>query len=401
LLTLRGPSGPRRGADLRNLGIIQDGAVLIADGLIREVGPSRRLENLALARGAEEIDASGRVVMPGFVDSHAHLAGGPARVSDYQMRMGGATEEQIAHAGGGALAAARAIQELSPRALETLALRALEEAVRHGTTAVEAKSGLGITDPGEVKILRVYAGLRELPLTFVSTFLATRVPPEFGERLLPMLRRRKLAQFAETRCEEGAFTLAQACRYLSLARELGLGLKVSAKQRLHPDAIAMAVEMGAISVSGLVDASERDAMLLARSETIATLLPGAAFHLGTEHYAPARMLIDHGAAVALASGYHPYDCPSQNMQMTIALACRTLQMTAAEAIAASTINAAHALRRAASIGSIEAGKSADLLMLSVPDYRELPYHFGVNLVDLVTSRGTVLVERSGIKWPVR
>jgi imidazolonepropionase len=401
LLTLRGPSGPRRGTDLRNLGIIQDGAVLIADGLIREVGPSRRLENLALARGAEEIDASGRVVMPGFVDSHAHLAGGPARVTDYEMRIGGATEEQITHAGGGAPAAARAIHELSPRALETLALRALEEAVRHGTTALEAKSGLGITDAGEVKILRVYAGLRELPLTLVPTFLATRVPAEFGERWLPILRRRRLAEVAEARCEEGAFTPAQACRYLSLARELGLGLKVSAKERLHPEAIAMALEAGAISVSGLVDASERDAMLLAQSQTIAILLPGSAFHSGTERYPPARMLIDHGAAVALGTGYHPQDSPSQNMQMTIALACRTLQMTAAEAIAASTINAAHAVRRAGSVGSIEAGKSADLLMLSVPDYRELPYHFGVNLVDLVTCRGTVLVERSEVKWPVR
>src|SRR5271170_3537555 len=228
LLTLRGPSGPRRGADLRNLGIIQDGAVLIADGLIREVGPSRRLENLALARGAEEIDASGRVVMPGFVDSHAHLAGGPARICDHEMRLGGATEEQIAHAGGGPLAAARAIHELSPRTLETLALRALEGAVRHGTTALEAKSGLGITDAGEVKILRVYAGLRELPVTLVPTFLATRVPPECGERLLPMLRRRRLAEFVEIRCEEGAFTPAQVCRYLTMARELGLGLKMSA-----------------------------------------------------------------------------------------------------------------------------------------------------------------------------
>jgi imidazolonepropionase len=405
LLTLRGPSGPRRGTDLRNLGIIQDGAVLIADGLIREVGPSRRLENLALARGAEEIDASGRVVMPGFVDSHAHLAGGPARVSDYEMRMGGATEEQIAHAGGGSLAAARAIHELSPRTLETLALRALEEAVRHGTTALEAKSGLGLTDAGEMKMLRVHAGLRELPVTVVSTFLATRVPQQFGERLLPMLRRRKLAEFAEIQYdvgfEEAGFTPEQACRYLSTARALGFGLKLNAGPRSNPATIAAAVEIGAASVGHVADATEHDAMLLARSATIATLMPGAVFHAEAQRSATARMLIDHGAAVALASGYHPCDCPSQNMQMTIALACRTLQMTAAEAIAASTINAAHALRRDASIGSIEAGKSADLLMLSVPDYRELPYHFGVNLVDLVTSRGTVLVERSGVKWPVR
>jgi imidazolonepropionase len=401
LLTLRGPSGPRRGADLRNLGIIQDGAVLIADGLIREVGPSRRLENLALARGAEEIDASGHVVMPGFVDSHAHLAGGPARVSDHEMLIGGATDEQIAHAGGGRLAVARGIQELSPRALETLALRALEEAVRHGTTALEAKSGLGITDAGEVKILRVHAGLRELPVTLVSTFLATEVPPEFGERFLPMLRRRKLAEFAEARCEEGAFTPEQACRYLTLARELGFGVKLNTGPRRNPGAIAAAVEIGAASVGHVAEANERDAMLLAGSTTIATLIPAAVFHEERPRSATARTLIDNGAGVALATGYHPYECPSQNMQMTIALACRTLQMTAAEAIAASTINAAYAVGRAASIGSIESGKSADLLMLSVPDYRELPYHFGVNLVDLVTSRGTVLVERSEVKWPVR
>ncbi len=405
LLTLRGPSGPRRGADLRNLGIIQDGAVLFSDGLIREVGPTRRLENLALARGAEEIDASSRVVMPGFVDSHAHLACGPARASDYEMRMGGATDEQIARAGGGPLAAARAIHELSSRTLETLALRAIEEAVRHGTTALEAKSGLGITEAGEMKILRVHAALRELPVTLVSTFLATRVPTEFGRRLLPALRRRKLAEFAEVRCgaglEEAAFTPEQACRYLSLACELGFGLKLNAGPRSNPCAIALAVEMGAASVGHVAEATERDAMLLVRSSTIVTLMPGVQFQAETRRSATARRLIDGGAAVALASGYHPCGCPSQNMQMTIALACRTLQMTAAEAIAASTMNAAHAIGRSASIGSIEAGKSADLLMLSVPDYRELPYHFGVNLVDLVTSRGAVLVERSGVKWPIR
>jgi imidazolonepropionase len=368
LLTLRGPSGPRRGADLRNLGIIQDGAVLIADGLIREVGPSRRLENLALARGADEIDASGRVVMPGFVDCHAHLAGGDP--------------------------------ELSPRTIEALALRVLEQAVRHGTTAVEAKSGLGITEPGELKILRVYAALRELPLTLAPTFVAATVRPDF-ERLLPVLRRRKLAEFAEIRCEEGGFTPEQLCRFLTLAREAGLGLKVSAGHPAAPNTIAMAVETRAVTVDGVEDLAEHEAMLLSRSATIATELPGTLFERGIARSPAARMLIDNGAAVALASGYHPCDCPSQNMQMTIALACRTLQMTAAEAIAASTINAAHAMRREASIGSIESGKSADLLMLSVPDYRELPYHFGVNLVDLVMCRGAVLVERSEVRWPVR
>jgi imidazolonepropionase len=344
LLTLRGPSGPRRGTDLGNLGIIQDGAVLIADGLIVEVGPSRRLENLALARGAEEIDASGSVVMPGFVDSHINLLRG-------------------------------ATQELSPRALKTLALRTVEEAVRCGTTAMGAKSA-------DLKILRVHSALGELPLTFVSTFFAAGLAVELAERLLPMVRRRKLAEFAEVGCGDGTV--------LAKARELGLGLKAGA------GAIAIATQMGTISVDDVVEVSERDAMLLGHSETIAILSPGIAFHPEAERHALARMLIDNGAAVALGSGFR-----AANLQMSIALACNAMSMTPAEAIVASTINGAHAMRRAASIGSIEAGKSADLAILGVPDYRELPYHFGVNLVNLVMIRGAVLVERSKVMWPVR
>src|SRR5260370_29197639 len=223
LLTLRGPSGPRGGADLRNLGLIQDGAVLIAGGVIRDVGPSRRLENLALARNAEEIDASGRVVMPGFVDSHAHLVGGPARMLDYEMRMAGATQAQIAQAGGGILALARAIQDLSPRTLEAQARHVVEEAVRHGTTTLEAKSGFGLTEAGEIKILRVHAMLRKLPIATVSTLFISGIPPDFQgnsdryidfvcSHILPLVKRRNLAEFADIRCEGGAFTAAQLRR---------------------------------------------------------------------------------------------------------------------------------------------------------------------------------------------
>lgn len=377
MLTLRGPAGPRRGTDLRNLGIIQDGAVLIADGLIVEVGPSRRLENLALSRGAEEIDASGCVVMPGFVDSHMQVVGGAPGL-------------------------ARPIHEISPRALETLAQRVVEEAVRNGTSAMEAKSGVSLTEAEELKILRVHAELRELPLTFVSTFVAAGLPLDLAERLLPLVRRRKLAEFVEMRWEDGAFTRAQVCRFLTLARELGLGLKMSAGPRCsNPGAIAMATEMGATCVNDVVDVTERDAMLLAQSETIATLPPAVQFDREDRRYAPARMLIDHGAAVALASGCRAESAPSPNMQVTIALACRAMNMSAAEAIAAATINGAHAMLRSRSVGSIEAGKSADLAILGVPDYRELPYHLGVNLVNLVMIRGTVRVERSEVTWPVR
>lgn len=373
LLTLRGPSGPRRGADLQNLGIIQDGAVLIADGVIREVGPSRRIENLALARGAEEIDASGRVVMPGFVDCHMDLVG--------------------------AAGLARPVHELSPRLLEAHALRTIEEAVRNGSTALEAKSGIASTEAEQLKILRVHAALRELPLPVVSTFAAGCGSWHFAERLLSLIRRRKFAEFAEIHWDDNEDFRDHACRFLTAARELGLGLKWNVGAHTSSSALAAAIEMGAVTAGILVDARACDALLLAGSATIATLAPAAIFLREMERSDVARTLIDRGAAVALATGYHFCECPSQSMQMTIGLACRMLQMSAAEAITASTINAAHAIRRAESIGSIECGKRADVLMLSVPDYRELPQHFGVNLVDFVMSRGAVLVERSQIQWP--
>jgi imidazolonepropionase len=347
LLTLRGPKGPRRGTDLQNLGIIADGSVLIADGLIAEVGPSRRLENLAQARGADEIDASGCVVMPGFVDSHVQLV--------------------------------RAPFELSPRVLKTLALRVVDEAVRCGTTAMEAASA-------DLKILRVHAALKELPFTFVSTFVAAGDSTELLERLLQLVRRRKLAEFAEINGEDREL--------LAKVRDLGLGVKV--RPGTAPDPIATAVHIGASVVNDVTEATERDAMLLSQSQTIATLSPTVAFNRETQRYAPARMLIDNGAAVALATGVHPI-----NMQTTVGLACCAMNMTAAEAITASTINGAYAIRRAESVGSLEVGKSADLAMLTVPDYRELPYHLGVNLVNMVMIRGAVRVERSEVKWPVR
>jgi imidazolonepropionase len=390
LLTLHGPNGPRRGADLRNLGLIQDGSVLIVDGLIADAGPSRRVENLALARQAKEIDATGRLVMPGFVDSHTQLVAGPAR--------------------GGTLAVARTIQELSPRTLQAHARRAVEEAVRHGTTTLESKSGFGLIEANEIKILRIHTALEKQNLRLVSTFLAAHVSPEYQDRpdeylewiclhLLPLVYRRKLAEFADIRCSEEAFTVEQARRYLAAAQQTGFALKMQTGQHSHAGAIRMAIQAGVVSVDRLTDVTPEDAALLAQSPILATLLPGEAFHLGTHRYAPARTLIDSGAAVVLASNYNPETCPSQNLQMTIALACREMSMTPAEALAAVTINAAYALRRADRIGSLEAGKSADLLILSVPDYREIPYHFGVNLVELVMKGGTVLVQRSEVKWP--
>ncbi len=386
LLTLRGPSGPRRGADLRNLAIIPDGAVLIVDGRIHDVGPSRRLENLAVARQAALIDASGHVVMPGFVDSYTHIASGPTRIRDAS-----ATPNLV-----------RSIQELSPRTLQAQALHAVEEALRHGTTTLESRSGFGVAEANEIKILRVHAALQKRSVPLISTFSAD-APQDMEwlcSHLLPLIHRRKLAQFASIHCcDENGFNPDQARRYLLAAHQLKFGLQLSTGARSSTAPIALAVELGIASIGHLLNATPTDAARLAQSPTVATLLPGPVFHLGSTAYPPARMLIDAGVAVALGSGYHPETSPSQSMQMMIALACGHMGMTPAEAVAAATVNAAHALRMGSSIGSLESGKCADLLILDVPDYREIPYHFGMNLVHTVIKNGSVVVERSEVKWP--
>jgi imidazolonepropionase len=401
LLTLQGPAGPRRGPDAKQLNIIQDGAVLVVDGVIDEVGSTRRLENLAVCRAADEIDGTGRVVMPGFIDSHTHIVGGPARFQENEIETGGTP---------GILALARAIQQLSPRTLETQAAHAIDEAVRHGTTTLEAKSGFGLIETGELKILRVHAALQKMALPLVSTFLVSHVPPDYTGRsddyiawicshALPALKRRKLVSFVDIRCDAEAFTTDQARRYLLAARGLGFGLKLHAGRHAPPGLVQLATEIGVTSVDQLIEPGADDIRRLSKSNTIATLLPGPEFYSGMHHYPAARTLADGGAALAIASNYNPLTSPSQSMQMVIALACRQMNMTPAEAITASTMNAAHALGMADRIGSLEIGKSADLLILSVPDYREIPYHFGVNLVDVVMKRGSIVARRSEVAWP--
>jgi imidazolonepropionase len=411
LITLHGPNGPRRGADLRNLAIIQDGSVLIADGLIREVGPTRRIENLAESRQAEEINAAGRVVLPGFVDSHTHLVSGPSRLTDYEMHLAGASPAQIAEAGGGLPAISKSIQDVAVRTLEHQAWRVLRECIRQGTTTIEAKSGYGFTESGEIKILRTHSYLNERLRNVVSTFMGARfVPAGYTEGLdayvrwlcshmLPLVHRRKYAEFVDVFCEEGMFTIEQARRILTRARELGFALKIHGSQHWNIGAIKLAVELGAVSVDHAIFADREDIELLAQSGTIATLLPGPVFYTGMQRYAHARNMIDRGVAVALATNFNPATCPGHNMQMIIALACRKMQMTPAEAISAATINGAYAINRGDKLGSIEFGKLADLLILRVSDYREIPYHFGVNLVNMTMKAGEVIYQASEVKCP--
>lgn len=410
LLTLRGPSGPRRGYAMNDLGLIQDGAVLVRDGLIMSVGPSRRVENLAEARSAVAIDASGRVVMPGFVDSHTHLVCGPSRLTDYEMRLAGATYQEIAGAGGGIFSSVRAVRASSTRRLELQARRLLRGFLRHGTTTVEAKSGYGLDETTELRILRAVAALDHDPLDVIPTYLGAHVvPPEFAgrpndyiawicSRVMPLVRKRRLARFVDVFCDPAGFTLEQARHCLTRARDLGFLLKVHADQFSHTGAAHMAVALQAASADHLEYADPVDITTLATSQTVATLLPGSVFHLGLDRYAPARALIEAGAAVALATDFNPGTSPTCNMQMILSLACTRMRMTPAEAISAATINGAHALRCADRVGSIEVAKQADLVFLDVPDYREIPYHFGVNLVSLVIKRGEVLYQQAEVRW---
>jgi imidazolonepropionase len=402
LLTLRGSAGTRRGAELRELGLIHDGAVLIQNGVIQEAGPSRRVENLHAARGAEEINATGRVVMPGFVDSHTHLVSGPSWLDDYEARLTGHNAEFVNFSD--LKATFRSIQTSSARRVEAGASATVAAMVRHGTTSMEAKTGFGGNASAEIKILRVLAKLDGRPLDVSATCLATHwgEPPDpaaylewFCSQFLPKAYRRKLAQFADIECDRQSFSAEEMRQYLQRAARLGFLLKVHAGQSAQAGCAGLATEFGAVSVDHLDRADEGELAMLAGSETIATLVPGSTFYLGIRS-APARELISRGAAVALASGFNPQTSPTCNMQMVVSLACSELRMTPAEAIVAATINGAHAIRRGARAGSLEPGKDADLLILNASDYREIPYHFGWNQVHLTMKRGVTIYREGAV-----
>ena len=405
LLTLGG-RGPRRGDSLSNIGLVKDGALLVCDGLIAGVGTRAEVEALPEARAAERIDLGGRVALPGFVDSHTHLIHAASRAEEYELKIAGASYEEIARKGGGILNSVKRLRAATSEALKKRALAALKQFAAHGTTTLEAKSGYGLDVASELKILRLQKELAaDQPLEIVSTFLGAHVVPEeykgkgggaeryiklIEENLLPEIGEKRLGEFCDVFCDRGAFSVEQSKRVLQAGRQWGLAPRLHAEQLSRTGAARLAILMRAASCDHLEKVNKSDIQALGKSETVATLLPGCDFHLGLKQYAPARALIEAGAIVSLATDYNPGTSPTLSMPMILSLACTQLRMTPAEAIAAATINAAYSLRREKTIGSLEVGKQADLAVFAVADYREIPYYFGVSRCWMTVKRGRVI-----------
>ncbi len=407
---------PRRGRDLADLGVVPGGSVLVSGPSIAAIGRRRDLEAEARRLQAKVIDCRGRVVMPGFVDSHTHLVFAGSRVEDYERRLAGATYEEIARAGGGISYTARLVAEASPRSLESQARRFLDEFAAHGTTTVEVKTGYGLEVESEIKLLQVIRALAREPrahapavgpvfsparVGIVPTLLAAHALPasyrgrrtEYLDdvivRLIPFAARRKMAEFVDCFCDRGAFSVDECRRLLTAGAAHGLIPRLHAEQLTRTGATRLGIETKAASVDHLDHLSTADIRALARSNTVATLLPGVNLHLGLKDYAPARKLVDAGAAIALASDFNPGTSPTLNMQFILSLACDAMRLTPAEAISAATINAAYSLRREREIGSLEPGKQADVIVMNVDDYRNIPYYVGLNHCAMTVRKGRV------------
>jgi len=409
VLTLRGRV-PRRGKFLADIGIIRDGALLVRDGVIAAVGTRLEVESLPESRSAEKLDLGGRVALPGLVDSHTHLIHAASRAEEYELKIAGASYEEIARKGGGILNSVKKLRAATVETLKKRAHAALREFAAHGTTTLEAKSGYGLDVASELKILRLHKELSaEQPLDIASTFLGAHVVPAeyrskrggaqqyvalLTDKLIPEVAAEQLAEFCDVFCDRGAFSVSEAKKVLEAGKQHGLAPRLHAEQLTRSGATQLAVQLGAASCDHLEQVSRADVRAVAKSNTVATLLPGCDFHLGLRKYAPARELIEAGAIVALATDYNPGTSPTMSMPMILSLACSQLRMSPAEAIAAATINAAYALLRDRKIGSLESGKQADIAIFDVDDYREIPYYFGVNKCWMTLKKGRPVFQKA-------
>jgi len=405
LVTLAGAHRPRTGGDLRQLAIIEDGAMLVREDRIEAVGWRREIETLIDA-DCELIDAGRRVVMPGFVDAHTHPVFAGIRANEFEQRTAGATYREIAAGGGGIRATVRATRNASQGDLVKAGKRYAEWFLRNGTTTIEAKSGYGLTIEDELKILRAIKQLnQETSLKYVPTFLGAHdIPSEYQSRrqmyvnlvindMLPRVAEEKLAEYCDVFCEQDVFTTDEAWQILSAARCHGLGLRIHADQLSLSGGAKLAAELNAATADHLEHADATGIAALKSARVQPVLLPGSVYALGSNHYPAAREMIDAGLAVVLATDFNPGSSPTPSIPMTLSLACTQMKMSPAEAIAAATINAAYSLGRGDEIGSLEKGKRADFVIHDASDYRELAYFFGIEHPWRVYSAGKLAYAR--------
>jgi imidazolonepropionase len=412
LVTLSGNNQkPRTGKQMQEIGTIRNGGLAIKEGRIVAVGKTPDVTKVFKAE--EVISTNGKIVLPGFIDPHTHLVFAGSREDEFQMRIEGASYLEILNAGGGILRTVRETRKASLEKLVDHGTETLDAMLEHGTTTIEAKSGYGLTTRDELKILEAVRRLNQLhSVDIVPTFLgAHAVPPEFlnnpqgyvsliTEEMMPKVVEKGLAEFCDVFCEKGVFTLEQARRILTAAKNLNLKLKVHADEISSLGGAELAASIGATTADHLLFSSDEGIKALATRGVIATLLPAAAFSLMTNHYADARVIINRGAPVALGTDFNP-NCWVENQQLTIALACHLMKLTPAEAITATTINAAHAVSRADEVGSLEVGKKADVIVLDVPNHKFLGYRFGVNLIDKVIKNGRIVIDKEASRSEFR
>jgi imidazolonepropionase len=399
LVTLAGPARPRIGPEMRDLKIIEDGAMLIEDGRILQTGPRREIE--ALADSA--IDAGRRVVMPGFVDAHTHPVFAGNRANEFEQRASGASYSEIAAEGGGIRSTVRKTRAASEDELLESTRKYVQWFLRNGTTTIEAKSGYGLTPGDEYKLLRVIQ--RMGPLRCVPTFLgAHEVPDEYRGRrgeylnvvineMLPFVAANNLAEYCDIFCEPGIFGIEETRQILTVARSLKLGLRMHVDQLSNSGGAELAAELGAATADHLEHTGASGIAALRAAQVQPVLLPGSVYALGHKLYPDARGMIDAGLCAVLATDFNPGSSPTPSMPMILSLACTQMKMTPAEAITAATINAAHSLGRGPEIGSLEPGKRADFVIHDSADYREIPYFFGVEPAHAVYISGKLVLLR--------
>jgi len=402
LLTLRSNQKcPRIKDGMEDLGIIEDGAVAVSGNRIVGVGKTKDvLDEIKITNETKVIDAKDKVVMPGFVDCHTHPVFAATREDEFEMRIKGKTYQEIAASGGGIRSSVKGLRAKTKEELIQLALPRLDRMLSYGTTTIEAKSGYGLSLEDEIKMLEVIKELNKIhPIDLIPTFLgAHEIPQEYKnnreeyiklltEKMIPEVARRKLAVFCDVFCEKGVFDIEESREILKAAKDHGFKLKLHADQLSALGGSKLAAELGAISADHLEFIDDDGIEMMKEAGVIGVLLPGACFGLGITEYPPARKMIERGLPVALATDFNPGSSMTESVPMILSLACVMMRMIPAEAIVASTINSAYAVDKGNEVGNIEAGKKADMVIWNVQNYKEIPYHFGVNLVDQVVKDG--------------